>query len=284
MFTIKTVYNDELQNTLKQISKQFNDFTQISPQQVQLQETLKRVSKEFNEFTQIFPQQIQLQKTLKQIQNNSLALQQVRQATKQISDVSNTITQSLKSFDFSIITQINKQYDISIIQKQIQSIIKSLPSEDYLLLQQSASQISQSLSDSIANFHDDVIEYSDDVPDNNVTYHSKKYIFIHIFLYIISLLLSPVSGNIEEDVSTWLKVQYEDLLNIDLTGEVNASIRTDTYLRAGRSKNAPIILSSKLKIAQPIIWHVRQKNWVEISVYVEGETHTGWVEKSKILK
>lgn len=175
-------------------------------------------------------------------------------------------------------TNFFQKNDVFSIHQHIQSKIQNLPDEEYQSLQDSAYQISPQLSENVVEIRNNTVE-----EDSKRSLKDTKKINILINI-ILFLFISPYMEYTKDEINFFIKTAHEDYFGIDLTGEVNASIRTDTYLRAGRSKNAPIILSSKLKIAQPIICHVRKKNWVKISVYVDGETHTGWIEKSKILK
>lgn len=105
-----------------------------------------------------------------------------------------------------------------------------------------------------------------------------------ILFSILLCIFSPFSNIVSEDVQESITEVWEDIFQIDLTGEYNATIRNETYLRQGNGKTAPIALPEKLKTGQPIIVSSRKGNWVKIMVLVDETTYTGWVEKSKILK
>ncbi len=106
-------------------------------------------------------------------------------------------------------------------------------------------------------------------------------IFINILLFfVVTPLKTPITDEIQESITE----VWEDNLQIDLTGEYTAQIMQDTYLRQDIGEEAPVALSQILKAGQPIIVEKRNGEWVRIILLVDGETYTGWVEKSKILK
>lgn len=105
-----------------------------------------------------------------------------------------------------------------------------------------------------------------------------------ILFSILLCIFSPFSNVVSEDLQESITEVWEDEFQIDLTGEYNATIRNETYLRQGNSKTAPIVLPQKLKTGQLVIVNSRKGSWVKIMVLVGESTYTGWVEKSKILK
>ncbi|EFI68439.1 hypothetical protein P9436_15160 [Lysinibacillus capsici] len=105
-----------------------------------------------------------------------------------------------------------------------------------------------------------------------------------ILFSILLCIFSPLSNVVSEDLQESITEVWEDAFEIDLTGEYNATIRNETYLRQGNSKTAPIVLPQKLKTGQFVIVNSRKGSWVKIMVLVGESTYTGWVEKSKILK
>lgn len=105
-----------------------------------------------------------------------------------------------------------------------------------------------------------------------------------LFLAIICFIFSPVIEYVAEDPRVYMQELWEDATGIDMSGEKVAMIRTTTYLRAGRSKHSPLVLQEALQEAQAVIRITRKGNWVKISVLVNGETYTGWVEKSKVIQ
>lgn len=106
-------------------------------------------------------------------------------------------------------------------------------------------------------------------------------ILINILLFI---MITPFITPVTEDMQESITAVWEDNLQVDLTGEYTAAIRQDTYLRDGRSRKAPVVLSQLLKTGQPIIVKSRKGSWVRVILLVDGETYTGWVEKSRIVK
>ncbi|MBX8945943.1 hypothetical protein [Lysinibacillus sp. K60] len=105
-----------------------------------------------------------------------------------------------------------------------------------------------------------------------------------ILFSILLCIFSPFSNVVSEDLQESITEVWEDEFQIDLTGEYNATIRNETYLRQGNSKTAPIVLPQKLKTGQLVIVNSRKGSWVKIMVLVGESTYTGWVEKSNILK
>lgn len=273
-------------NIINNDNNNYDDIFNLVPN---FDSSLKDIFEMHQSYKKIFDTNKYLQQIISfNIQPKIFVSQQIEQHYESLHRIQkfNIENNSIRNFQriFSQYSEIAKmtnffqQNDIFSIHQQIKSTIQTLPDEEYQSLQESAYQISPQLSENVVEIRNNTVE-----EDSKISFKDIKKINILINI-ILFLFISPYKEYIKDDINFFIKTAHEDYFDIDLTGEVNASIRTDTYLRAGRSKNAPIILSSKLKIAQPIIWHVRKKNWVKISVYVDGETHTGWVEKSKILK
>lgn len=105
-----------------------------------------------------------------------------------------------------------------------------------------------------------------------------------ILFSILLCIFSPFSSVVSEDIQESITEVWEDSFQIDLTGEYNATIRKETYLRQGNMKTAPIVIPQKLKTGQQIIVNSRKGSWVKIMVLVGESTYIGWVEKSTILK
>lgn len=175
-------------------------------------------------------------------------------------------------------TNFFQQNDVFSIHQHIQSTIQNLPDEEYQSLQDSAYQISPQLSENVVEIRNNTVEEDSKRSLKDI---KKINILINIILF---LFISPYMEYTKDEINFFIKTAHEDYFDIDLTGEAPAVIKTDTYLRAGRSKNAPLVLNQKLKTAQAAFWKTRKKNWVKISILIDGETYTGWVEKSKVVR
>lgn len=112
----------------------------------------------------------------------------------------------------------------------------------------------------------------------------RKQLPKEIFLrFIIMMIMSPYTY-ITEDLQTYLHEKWEDITGVDMTGEVAMMIREEVYLRAESNEYALIVLKAPLKKGQSVLRLGRDGDWVQISVLIDGETHTGWVEKSKLAE
>ncbi len=112
----------------------------------------------------------------------------------------------------------------------------------------------------------------------------SKSIPVQTLFAILIFIFSPFSDIVSEEIQERLTEVWEDELQIDLTGEYNATIRKETFLRRGSGKTAPIVLPQQLMVGQTIIVNTRRGSWVKIMVLVGETTYTGWVEKSTVLK
>lgn len=115
-----------------------------------------------------------------------------------------------------------------------------------------------------------------------------KKLPLHVAFIVINILFNIMFGQVQDTLlekpQNYFTEFLEDNLNTDFTRESIAMIRKDTYLRAGKSKQSPLVLQEKLVTAQFVLKHTRQKSWVKISVEIDGETYTGWIEKSNLIK
>lgn len=80
-----------------------------------------------------------------------------------------------------------------------------------------------------------------------------------------------------------MQEMWEDKFSIDITGEIVSMIRVDTYFRTGRSRQARLVLQEPLKKAQSVLHITCKNNWIQVSMLIDSETHTGWIEKSKVF-
>lgn len=103
-----------------------------------------------------------------------------------------------------------------------------------------------------------------------------------IFLGVMMMIFMPPYNYIMEKPQTYIHEKWEDLTGVDMTGEVTLMIREEVYLRSESSEYASVVLETALKEAQSVLRLERDGDWVRISVLIDGETHTGWVEKSKL--
>lgn len=261
MFKITNFDDNRIENIYKQFEK-FGDTVK------KYQSNSKDLEQVQAQISQVMP----AQKLLQKIDSSGIHLKNIYETNKQ----------------FEYISQFTSKNYIQLY-NNIHSIIHSLSVNDYQLLLQTANSISPQLSEEITEIHDIEIENIDESTINDIQHitvnnNSNKNNILQFIFLMIQFLLIPITDIPKEEFFELLKEQYEDTFNVDLTGEVSASVRSDTYLRSGRGKNSPVVLNTKLKTAQSIILHKRKNNWVQVSVYLNGETYTGWIEKSKIIK
>ncbi|PJO44938.1 hypothetical protein [Lysinibacillus xylanilyticus] len=114
----------------------------------------------------------------------------------------------------------------------------------------------------IATYQEFFVKLSNNIP--------FKYLFPILFF-----VFSPFSNLVSEEIQETLTEAWEDKLQIDLTGEYNATIREETFLREDSGITAPILLPQQLKVGQTIIVNTRRGSWVKIMVLVGETTYTG---------
>ncbi|MEK5528529.1 hypothetical protein MKX79_03920 [Viridibacillus sp. FSL R5-0468] len=71
--------------------------------------------------------------------------------------------------------------------------------------------------------------------------------------------------------------EYENIHHIGI-------VRVETFIREGKSKNAPVTYSKKIKVNTVVNIIGKKGNWVKIEVALNEEYIDGWVEESKIVK
>lgn len=263
---------DDIFNLVPNFDNYFKDIFEIRQSYKKIFDTNKHLQQiiSFNIQPKIFvSQQIkQHYETLHRIQKFNIENNSIRNFQRIFSQYS----------EMAKMTNFFQQNDIFSIHQQIQSTIQTLPDEEYQSLQESAYQISPQLSENVVEIRNNTVEENSKISLKDI---KKINILINIILF---LFISPYKEYIKNDINFFIKTAHEDYFDIDLTGEAPAVIKTDTYLRAGRSKNAPLVLNQKLKTAQMVFWETRKKNWVKVSIFIDGETYTGWVEKSKVVR
>ncbi len=72
---------------------------------------------------------------------------------------------------------------------------------------------------------------------------------LHVFLIIMQFIFAPFQEYVFEELQAYMQKLWEDKTSIDMSGETVAMICEDTYLRAGRSKQALLVLQEPLKKA-----------------------------------
>lgn len=148
-----------------------------------------------------------------------------------------------------------------------------------------------SLTDEMRAYIQQEVEIQVQEATSNTTTEWQQFIMriyrsvpLYVFLMLLHYIFTPFQEYVMEEPQAYMQEIWEDKTGIDMTGETVAMIREDTYLRAGRSKKAPLVLQEPLKKAQSVLRITRKKNWVQVSVLIDGETYSGWVEKSKVIQ
>lgn len=107
---------------------------------------------------------------------------------------------------------------------------------------------------------------------------------LHLFLILMQFIFAPFQEYLIEEPQAYLQEIWEGKTDINMTGKKIAMIREVTYLRAGRSKQVPLVIQEPLKKAQSVLRITRKENWIQVSVLIDGETYSGWVEKWKVIQ
>lgn len=265
-----------------------NAINQVNTPIRQLQETLTRMmepSRIIRQQTEIIQSTIDNQ--MKQYYASQQSIQRVIQAIpvdffaniqKSVTQFPNSIALSFdtlrKSIPFEQIAQLDLSFldDLNPEEIELDEISLTEELQEYIEQEVTAQVQSQSLTTNTSNeWQQFILKLYRNLP-------------ITLFLMFISFLTSPLQEYVLEEPRSIVQEYWEDKLNIDITGETVAMIREDAYLRAGRSKHAPVVLQAPLKKSQSVLRIIRKKNWVKVSVLIENETYEGWVEKSKVIQ
>lgn len=57
----------------------------------------------------------------------------------------------------------------------------------------------------------------------------------------------------------------------------------NTCWRTGRIRQARLVLQEPLKKAQSVLRIKRKNSWGQVSVLIDYEAQTGWIEKTKVV-
>lgn len=119
------------------------------------------------------------------------------------------------------------------------------------------------------------------------------FLIMEIFLaFMISLTIGSYNAEIKEfavdrirdskTVRDVRKVTTKYLNTTPVYGQHIAFMRTDAFIREGRSSHAPVIESVTEKTVLFIV--ERKGNWLQVQVEMENSCFYGWVEESKVIK
>ncbi|MFY0520581.1 hypothetical protein ACOMCU_22530 [Lysinibacillus sp. UGB7] len=185
-----------------------------------------------------------------------------------VEEIRNTIPyEQLAALDFSYLDNLTLDNDI----EDETELSNEMKAHIQLEIQEQLRSINENELQTTSTYQDFFEKLSKNIP---------VQIMFSILVYLFTPFISPVT----EEALEFTTELWEDNLHIDLTGKYNAVILSDTYLRHDMSEMAPVVLSQQLKTGQSIIVEKREGSWVKIILYLDDETYTGWVEKSKIIK
>lgn len=88
---------------------------------------------------------------------------------------------------------------------------------------------------------------------------------------------------VTEETKAYMEEIWEEKFIIDITGGIVSMISVDTCLRTGRSRQARLVLQECLKKAQSVLRIKRKNSWIQVSVLIDSEAQTGWIEKTKVV-
>lgn len=72
-------------------------------------------------------------------------------------------------------------------------------------------------------------------------------------------------------------------VKVDPYGQI-AFLRSDSYIREGTSKSAPVVTDTLITNKTVLTIVERRNNWLKVQIDLEDSCLYGWIEESKIIK
>ena len=111
-------------------------------------------------------------------------------------------------------------------------------------------------------------------------------LYFHMSNYLLAnheIILNSIQENVEEYVDIQKYVKNEGLDKYEYINSVGVT-RTETLLREGNSRSAPVIYSDKVKINTVVSILEKKGNWLKVELNLDNHCIEGWIEESKVEK